>query len=233
MDCLTKEKPARGRMGYSSLASLTDSLPNCTTSILLKLPSLIWATKHPLAWCQIAADQTPTALYHPKRWHSLWWGSCYGLSKHPCGLLWRPLCHLRHPKNFLLWLCHRGISNPHPKTNDNPQTRATPTWDWPHNSLVSSLRQTPARGSAHISECPLLVTGGGAPIDIHNDHDLWLWCRNVGQLSWYAAAGALDCYGKGRMNSQNLLGQSHVSEGKETEDITRLDRLRHIDEIRN
>ena len=49
--------------------------------------------------------------------NSLWPQSWCGLSRRLCGLLRRPICHLRHPKHFVLWLCHREISNPLSKPN--------------------------------------------------------------------------------------------------------------------
>jgi len=91
--------------------------------------------------------------------NSLWPQSWCGLSRRLCGLLRRPICHLRHPKHFVLWLCHREISNPLSKPNKKNTNQSNTNLQLA--PLLSHLL-TPAnlaRGGAHVSKCPPTCCG--------------------------------------------------------------------------
>jgi hypothetical protein len=71
-----------------------------------------------------------------------------------------------------------------------PNNRSNNTCTTPNHSLVSSLQQTPERGSAHAFKYPYFVVGGETFIRILSAHTLW-W-ENKGQIKLCASVDALD-----------------------------------------
>ncbi len=132
-----------------------------TTQDLLELPSPQWATKHPLARCQIAADPTRTTHYQPTRsTHNRWWRSCRGLSRRPCSLLW-PLHHLCHPKNNIFMSLLQRNQYLLPKTNNKNQTTGATTPVQLPTTPLSPQSVKPRRGVVlTYPNPPSFVVGG-------------------------------------------------------------------------
>jgi hypothetical protein len=61
---------------------------------------------------------------------------------------------------------------------------------FPRQLPTNPIRQTPERGGAHVSQCPLFCGGWG---DTHQDTQAHaLWCGNEGQIELCAADDALN-----------------------------------------
>jgi hypothetical protein len=79
-----------------------------------------------------------------------WWRSCCGLSRHPCGLCGLFTIFLTQKTTFYDSATEESVL--HPKNQlQKPNNRSTNICATPDYSLVSSLRQTPERGGAHVS----------------------------------------------------------------------------------
>ena len=178
----------------------------------------------------------------PTRVTNHWWQqSCYGLSRHPCGLMW-PLCHFCHPKNNVLLTLLQRNQYSLPKPNNNNQTTGATTPAQLPTTPSSSHSGKLRRGVAlAYPNAPFFVVGTwGTPFRIHNAHTLW--SRNEGQnkfmrccqCTWLLTLPLLNMEKEEHLQNllDNFASLKAMRLGRR-ENIKWLDGSKHVDETRD